>query len=48
MNIILFTKRPDYDGYNNFHNKRDNSGGKRKKKGIAALPAPIFKKKTNK
>ena len=45
MEGVLFTERPNYDGDDNFHNKRDNAGGKRKKKRVLDLPAPIFKGK---
>ena len=32
VNRVIFTDSPDYDGDDNFHNKKDNYGQKMKKK----------------
>ena len=45
MQRVIFTDSPDSDGNEKFNQKKDNAGGKKKKKGIAAIPAPILKRR---
>ena len=45
IQIVLFTEIPDSDYDYRFQKKRDNDGRNSNKKGIAAPPEPILKKK---